>query len=84
MTRLICSIAVLLLVVLPVSLTSYRDFDDSREEGRRLNAERNRYLRPISAEAREYCPRPPYMITTQTQNCYRVPTLEKPYCPFPN
>lgn len=35
------------------------------------------------AQARDYCPRPPYIITTQTAGCYRVPTPEKPYCPFP-
>jgi len=35
------------------------------------------------AQAREYCLRPPYMITTLTAGCNRVPTLEKPYCPMP-
>lgn len=31
--------------------------------------------------AREYCPRPPHMQTTQS--CERIPTEAVPYCPAP-
>lgn len=33
------------------------------------------------AEGRDLCVRPPYMMGTN--NCSRVPTLAKPYCPAP-
>lgn len=31
--------------------------------------------------SREYCVRPPYMRSTV--DCTRIPTIEKPLCPYP-
>jgi len=38
------------------------------------------YLASI-AHGRDYCPRPPYM--RGTNECPRIPTVAKPYCPAP-
>lgn len=45
-------------------------------------SERTKWRFPSEAEARATCVRPAYMITTATQDCYRIPTAEKPICSF--
>jgi len=45
-------------------------------------SERTKWRFPSEAEARATCVRPAYLITTATQDCYRVPTVPQPYCPF--
>jgi hypothetical protein len=80
------ALLILLIVAICTSDLTVNRRDESPGAGQRYNAERASQIKwevCAEVEARDYCPRPAYMMDTATSNCYRVPTVQKPYCPFP-
>lgn len=69
------------------ALTIYDSYQKSHmtlEEGIAMNAERNAMEICPGVQARDYCYRPtsgPFM--RGTNDCSRIPTVAKPYCPTP-
>lgn len=87
MNRLACiflAISILAPMALDMAIEATRDksmITAQSENAARTAAVKWRAM--TEAEARDYCLRPAHMITTLTQDCSRVPTAEKPYCPMP-
>lgn len=73
-----------LVFILMVAIVFIVDYDNNVNQASPTErSERTKWRFPSAAEAaRLTCVRPAYMISTATQDCYRVPTFEKPPCPF--
>lgn len=72
-----------LLFILALAIVFAVDYDSNVNQALPTQrSERTKWRFPTEAEARAPCVRPAYTITSNTQDCYRVPTAPKPYCPF--
>ena len=72
-----------LFFILCLALVFVVDYDSNINQARPTErSERTKWRFPGAAEARTTCVRPAYLMTSATQDCYRVPTQQKNYCPF--